>query len=61
MHPKRAINAREVREMENPGLWRLFFLTGLPEAWLALRGEAEEQEEPAVTAFGVQTAEKQEC
>lgn len=47
--------------MENPGLWRLFFLTGLPEAWLALRGEAEEQEEPAVPAFGPQKAEEQEC
>ena len=61
MQPKGAIKAREGKEMENPGLWRLFFLTGLPEAWLALRGEAEEQEEPAVMAFGPQEAEEQEC
>ena len=47
--------------MENPGLWRLFFLTGLPEVWLALRGEQEEQEAPAVTAFGPQEADKQDC
>jgi hypothetical protein len=47
--------------MENPGLWRLFFLPGLPEAWLALRGEQEEQEEPAVTAFGPQEAEQKDC
>ena len=30
--------------MEKTGLWQLFFLTGLPEVWLALRDEAEEQE-----------------
>ena len=40
--------------MEEYGLWKLFFLTGLPEAWLALRGlrlEQDEPEEPALTAF----------
>lgn len=25
--------------MEREGLWRLFFATGLPEAWLAVRKE----------------------
>ena len=40
--------------MEEQGLWKLFFLTGLPEAWLALRGlgkEQAEREAPALTAF----------
>ena len=36
--------------MNESGLWELFFQTGLPEAWLALRETAEEQEE-AVPAF----------
>ena len=42
--------------MEDEGLWRLFFLTGLPEAWLALRGMREQPKqtyEPAMTAFAV--------
>ena len=41
--------------MDEKGLWSLFFATGLPEAYLALRGEQEEKEElaqlPARTAF----------
>lgn len=41
--------------MEQDGLWRLFFLTGLPEAYLAIRGLAGEEREgdwlPALTAF----------
>ena len=41
--------------MDEQGLWSLFFATGLPEAYLALRGEREEtaqaQELPAKTAF----------
>ena len=35
--------------MEEPGLWELFFATGLPEAYLALRGQREE--EIGMTAF----------
>ena len=42
--------------MEESGLWRLFFATGLPQAYLALRGLEEEREQlaeqPAMTAFG---------
>lgn len=41
--------------MEEAGLWRLFFATGLPQAYLALRGLEEEREQPdqpAMTAFG---------
>lgn len=36
--------------MDEGRLWRLFFATGLPEAYLALRGEREERKamEPAV-------------
>lgn len=41
--------------MDERGLWRLFFETGLPEAYLALSGqrqaEQEERELPAKTAF----------
>lgn len=40
--------------MEEFGLWNLFFLTGLPEVWLVLRGlrqERQQREEPALTAF----------
>ena len=41
--------------MDEQGLWSLFFATGLPEAYLALRGEREEavqgEELPAKTAF----------
>ena len=41
--------------MKEEGLWKLFFLTGLPEVYLALRGERGEtpalQEEHAMTAF----------
>ena len=41
--------------MEETGLWELFFATGLPEAYLAIRGERGEgeapEELPAKTAF----------
>lgn len=41
--------------MDETGLWRLFFATGLPEAYLAVQGDrAERREEagpPAKTAF----------
>lgn len=41
--------------MDQAGLWRLFFLTGLPEAYLALRGEEQQRRtreyELARTAF----------
>lgn len=30
--------------MDETGLWRLFFATGLPEAYLAVRGKREEAE-----------------
>lgn len=46
--------------MEEYGLWKLFFLTGLPEAWLALRGLNAEQEEPALTAFSEAEKDKKE-
>ena len=41
--------------MDESGLWDLFFATGLPEAYLAIRGEQEEWKDlaewPAKTAF----------
>lgn len=41
--------------MDETGLWRLFFATGLPEAYLAARRAAQERAqpwgEPAKTAF----------
>ncbi len=41
--------------MDERGLWRLFWNTGLPEAYLAIAGqrleEQEERELPARTAF----------
>lgn len=38
--------------MDEQGLWRLFFATGLPEVYLALRGTGREETEPqAKTAF----------
>ncbi len=41
--------------MDEGGLWRLFFLTGLPEAYLAVQGSREEErslwEKTAKTAF----------
>ena len=41
--------------MNEAGLWRLFFLTGLPEAYLAAKGEARARQAaeygPALTAF----------
>lgn len=50
--------------MEESGLWRLFFATGLPQVYLALRGLQEEQEhmaqEPAMTAFGAKSGMERE-
>lgn len=41
--------------MDERGLWRLFFATGLPESYLAISGQREqerrEREQPAKTAF----------
>ena len=40
--------------MDEQGLWRLFFATGLPEAYLALRGAGETEtlpEPPFQAAF----------
>jgi len=41
--------------MDESGLWTLFFATGLPEAYLALKGEGREEEcaaqLPEKTAF----------
>lgn len=41
--------------MDEQGLWRLFFQTGLPQAYLAIAGqrleERDEREQPAKTAF----------
>ena len=39
--------------MDEGGLWRLFILTGLPEVYLAFRGEQQErvQTQPAIPAF----------
>jgi hypothetical protein len=41
--------------MEEAGLWRLFFATGLPEAYLAVRGTQQAKQEvfqqAAKTAF----------
>ena len=45
-------------------LWKLFFLTGLPEVYLALRAVnrdgAKWQDEPALTAFVPRPEEKEE-
>ena len=41
--------------MDEAGLWNLFFATGLPEAYLALRGQQMEERcrlnPPAIPAF----------
>ena len=37
--------------MDKEGLWRLFFATGSPLVWLAIR-RLEQEEEQAVSAFG---------
>jgi len=40
--------------MDEQGLWRLFFLTGLPEVYLALKGQEQEREQRsqwAISAF----------
>lgn len=48
--------------MDEAGLRQLFFLTGLPEAWLALRGEEQARcalvRELAVTACAVRPVQK---
>ena len=50
--------------MNEAGLWRLFFLTGRPEIWLALRGEAQSrrnsEKEPVMTAFSIQAPGEEE-
>ncbi len=50
--------------MNEEGLWQLFFLTGLPEVWLALHAAQEEgwiaQQQPAMTAFAPQKTGKTE-
>ena len=42
--------------MGERGLWKLFFATGLPEAYLAIRGERKKEnfvpDLPSKTAFG---------
>lgn len=49
--------------MDEMGVWRLFCATGLPQAYLALRGLEEEREwmaqEPAMTAFWEKTDNEQ--
>ncbi len=50
--------------MEEDGLWRLFFLSGLPEAWMALRGFQNAREEESLTdipAFSQPNPKKTEC
>ena len=50
--------------MKEEGLWRLFFLTGLPEVYLALKtgeGELPKTEESAVTAFLPQSDRTAQC
>lgn len=50
--------------MDEVGLWRLFFLTGLPEAYLAVKGEEGARQaaeyEPALTAFVARPSRKTE-
>lgn len=50
--------------MDESGLWRLFFLTGLPEVYLAIRGGEQERAnldgQPALTAFAPRPPRKQE-
>ena len=51
--------------MDQDGLWRLFFTTGLPEVYLAIRGErgreALPESLPARTAFGGRTGRKEKA
>lgn len=50
--------------MEKDGLWRLFFQTGLPEMWLALRwlqDQSETDDRGAIPAFSSSGPEKTEC
>ena len=50
--------------MEEDGLWRLFFLTGLPEVWLTLCGlkqQAEIHDCEEIPAFSLSGSEKTEC
>ncbi len=48
--------------MDDAGLWNLFWSTGLPEAYLAIRGRAYEREAEecpqALTAFRAQPPER---
>lgn len=45
--------------MDEQGLWRLFFATGSPLVWLAIR-RAEREEERAVPAFRQEYPERLE-
>ena len=46
--------------MNEQGLWQLFFLTGLPEVYLALQGQAQEKEQNSRLALPAFAPEKQE-
>ena len=46
--------------MDEQGLWRLFFATGSPLVWLAIR-RLEQAEERAVPAAAAQEEERQKC
>ncbi|MGI5962521.1 MAG: hypothetical protein ACOX7N_02245 [Lawsonibacter sp.] len=49
--------------MDEEGVWKLFFATGLPQAYLAivgLRQEAEPFSKPAMTAFRTQERKSQQ-
>lgn len=50
--------------MEEDGLWRLFFLTGLPEVWLTLRSLRQQpdiHDRGEIPAFLSSGSEKTEC
>ena len=51
--------------MREEGLWKLFFLTGLPEVYLELKTHRQKPEqpgeEPAVTAFVPRPVGETEC
>ncbi len=44
--------------MDESGYWRLFFATGLPEAYLAARGEILRREDPYRAAFRADEGKK---
>ena len=43
--------------MDEQGLWKLFFATGSPLVWLAIRRLEREREQPVIPAF----ADEEEC